>query len=168
MLMLYNETLPPTLIKNTFTQFRIHTHLFAYLEFVTVTGSGNLARAVNYTLNGKKYYYTYLENCDLPIDNNRAEQVIRPFTVGRKNGLFSNTARGKQASAAYYSIVSTAQANSLDAETFLTEPFLTLPGLLFYLGIDLLPPQNTMGFFMSGRGGFDGYKNEALNGVGYT
>lgn len=99
--MLYNETLPPTLIKNTFTQFRIQTHLFVYLESVTVTGSGNLARAVNYTLNGKKYYYTYLENGDLPIDNNRAEQIIRPFTVGYKKGLFSNTARGEQASATY-------------------------------------------------------------------
>lgn len=76
--------------------------LFAYLESVTVTGNGNPAKAVNYALNGKPYYYTYLENGDLPIDNNRAEQVIRPFTVGRKNWLFSNTARGARASAAYY------------------------------------------------------------------
>lgn len=59
----------------------------------------------------------------LPIDNNRAENAIRPFAVGRKNWLFSNTANGAKASAALYSIISTAQANGLDAEKYLTELF---------------------------------------------
>ena len=57
------------------------------------------------------------------MDNNRAENAIRPFAVGRKNWLFSNTARGADCSAALYSIVSTAQANGLDAEKYLTDLF---------------------------------------------
>lgn len=44
----------------------------------------NLVDAVRYTLNEKKYLYTFLEDDDVPI-NNRAENAIRPFTVGRKN-----------------------------------------------------------------------------------
>ena len=63
----------------------------------------------------------YLEDGNVPIDNNRAENAIRPFAVGRKNWLFNNTERGAKCSALIYSIVSTAQANGLDAEKYLTE-----------------------------------------------
>lgn len=45
--------------------------------------------------------------------SNRAENQIRPFTVGRKNRLFSDTPAGAKASAVIYSIVETAKANSL-------------------------------------------------------
>jgi len=41
------------------------------------------------------------------------ENQIRPFTVGRKNRLFSDTPAGAKASAVIYSIVETAKANSL-------------------------------------------------------
>lgn len=45
--------------------------------------------------------------------SNRAENQIRPFTVGRKNWLFNDTPAGAKASAVIYSIVETAKANSL-------------------------------------------------------
>ena len=45
--------------------------------------------------------------------SNRAENQIRPFTVGRKNRLFSDTPAGAKASAVIYSIVETAKTNSL-------------------------------------------------------
>ena len=96
---------------------------FAWLETVQVSGKGKLTDAVRYALNERKYLYTFLENGDVPIDNNRAENAIRPFAVGRKNWLFSNTANGARSSAALYSIISTAQANGLDAEKYLTELF---------------------------------------------
>ena len=96
---------------------------FAWLETLPVSGKNKLAEAVGYALNEKAYLYTFLENGNVPMDNNRAENAIRPFAVGRKNWLFSNTARGADCSAALYSIVSTAQANGLDAEKYLTELF---------------------------------------------
>ena len=64
-----------------------------------------------------------IENGNVPLDNNRAENAIRQFTVGRKNWLFSNTANGAKASAVLYSIVATAQANGLNTEQYLTELF---------------------------------------------
>ena len=88
-----------------------------------VSGKNKLAEAIGYAINEKAYLYTFLENGNVPMDNNRAENAIRPFAVGRKNWLFSNTARGADCSAALYSIVSTAQANGLDAEKYLTELF---------------------------------------------
>ena len=96
---------------------------FAWLETVQVSGKSKLSDAVRYAMNERKYLYTFLENGDVPIDNNRAENAIRPFAVGRKNWLFSNTANGAKTSAALYSIISTAQANGLDAEKYLTELF---------------------------------------------
>ena len=97
--------------------------MFAYLESITVSSSCNLGKAVNYALNEKKYLYTFLENGDIPVDNNRAENAIRPFTVGRKNRFFNNTSSGAEASAILYSLISTAQANGIDAEKYLTELF---------------------------------------------
>lgn len=90
--------------------------------------AGNFAgqrkeQAVRYALNEKKYLYTFLEDGSIPIDNNRAENAIRPFTIGRKNWLFSNTANGAKRSTALYSVISTAQANGLDTEEYLTKPF---------------------------------------------
>ena len=96
---------------------------FAWLEKQTVSGKGKLAKAVSYALNEKRYLYTFLEDGNVPIDNNRAENAIRPFAVGRKNWLFNNTAHGAECSAALYSVISTAQANGLDAEKYLTELF---------------------------------------------
>ena len=96
---------------------------FAWLEPLPVSGKNKLAEAIGYAKNEKAYLYTFLENGNVPMGNNRAENAIRPFAVGRKNWLFSNTARGAECSAALYSIVSTAQANGLDAEKYLTELF---------------------------------------------
>ena len=96
---------------------------FSWLDAQNISGTGKLAKAVGYALNEKKYLYTFLEDGNVPIDNNRAENAIRPFAVGRKNWLFNNTERGAKCSAILYSIISTAQANGLDAEKYLTELF---------------------------------------------
>ena len=95
-----------------------------------MSGKNKLAEAIGYAKNEKAYLYTFLENGNIPIDNNRAENAIRPFAVGRKNWLFSNTARGAECSASLYSIVSTAQANGLDAEKYLTELFRNAAGTI--------------------------------------
>ena len=96
---------------------------FSWIEKLPASGKSKLAGAISYALNEREYLYTFLENGNVPLDNNRAENAIRPFAVGRKNWLFSNTPRGAECSAALYSIVSTAHANCLDAEKYLTELF---------------------------------------------
>ena len=97
--------------------------LFARLETLQVSGNGNLAKAVNYALHEKPNLYTFLEEGNVPPDNNRAENAIRPFAIGRKNWLFSNTANGAACSAILYSIAATAQANGVNTEQYLTELF---------------------------------------------
>lgn len=96
---------------------------FAWLDTVEPAGGSNLAKAVQYAKNEKKYLCRFLESGDIPIDNNRAENAVRPFCVGRKNWLFSASVKGAEASAMMYSIAATACANGMNVEQYLTELF---------------------------------------------
>lgn len=69
----------------------------------------------------------YLERGDLPIDNNRAENAIRPFVIGRKNWLFSDTPAGAHASARIYGIIETAKANGHEPYAYLCKILGDLP-----------------------------------------
>ena len=75
--------------------------------------------ALAYAWNNWADFCQILRDGRYPLSNNRAEQAIRPFAVGRKNWLFSDTTRGADASAAIYSIVITARANGLDDERYM-------------------------------------------------
>lgn len=93
---------------------------FAWLSEIHPAGGTKLARAVQYCLNEKAYLYRFLESGSIPVDNNRAENAIRPFVVGRKNWLFSTSPKGAKASAILYSVAATACANGLNVEEYLT------------------------------------------------
>ncbi|SHF88124.1 transposase [Modicisalibacter ilicicola DSM 19980] len=86
-----------------------------------------LGKALHY-LNGQWERLTrFLDDGVIPLDNNPAENAIRPFVVGRKNWLFSHTPSGAQASAAIYSLIETAKANGLSPYEYLRFVFETLP-----------------------------------------
>lgn len=85
--------------------------------------------AVRYALNQRQWLENYMLDGRLEMSNNRAERSIRPFTVGRKNWLFSFTPRGANASAVLYSIIETAYANGLVPFTYLKYLFETLPNM---------------------------------------
>lgn len=78
-----------------------------------LVGKTKLAEAANYLANQWPKLIIYLEDGLLNIDNNRAERAIKPFVIGRKNWMFSQTSNGAQASANLYSIIETAKANGL-------------------------------------------------------
>lgn len=65
----------------------------------------------------------------LELDNNRAERAIKPFVLGRKNWLFSNTAKGAKSSALIYSVVETSKANNLNPYAYLKYLFEELPNV---------------------------------------
>ena len=60
---------------------------FAWLETVNASSGIKLSKAVSYALNEKKYLYRFLGSPYVSIDNNRAENAIRPFVAGRENWL---------------------------------------------------------------------------------
>ena len=79
-----------------------------------------LAKAVNYAQNRKDTLMTYLEDGHCSLSNNLSENAIRPFTVGRKNWLFSASPKGATASAIVYTMVEMAKANDLNTYKYLT------------------------------------------------
>jgi transposase len=72
-----------------------------------------IGKAIAYSLNQWNKLTRYTEDGRLNIDNNRAERAVKPFVIGRKNWMFSNTATGAKGSAVLYSLVETAKANGL-------------------------------------------------------
>lgn len=82
-----------------------------------------LGKALDYTKKLLPDMKTFLLDGSLEIDNNGAERAIKPFVIGRKNWLFSNTAKGARASASIYSIIETAKANGLIVEKYLVYLF---------------------------------------------
>lgn len=89
--------------------------LFVYAKQhqVPVGIQGKLARAVIYLLNQEKYLRVFLENGEVPMDNNASERAIRGFCIGRKSWQLIDTIRGAENSAIIYSIAETAKANDL-------------------------------------------------------
>jgi transposase len=88
-----------------------------------------LGVALAYAVNQQPWLMNFLLDGRLELSNNRAERSIRPFTVGRKNWLFSFSEKGAKASAIVYSIIETAQANGLVPFLYLNYLFETLPNL---------------------------------------
>jgi transposase len=86
-----------------------------------------LGKAVHYTLGQWRKLIVFLEHGEVPLDNNRCENAIRPFVLGRKGWLFSDTVKGAIASANLYSIVETAKANGVEPHAYLSLLFERLP-----------------------------------------
>lgn len=89
--------------------------LFSYVKQhqAAIGGQGKLAQAITYLLNQEKYLRVFLENGEVPMDNNTSERAIRGFCIGRKNWQLIDTIRGAENSAIIYSIAETAKANDL-------------------------------------------------------
>ncbi len=88
-----------------------------------------LGKAIKYCRNQWHKLIVFLEDGRLEIDNNRSERSIKPFVIGRKNFLFSNTPKGAKSSAIIYSIVETAKKNKLIPFEYLKYLFEQLPNI---------------------------------------
>ncbi|MDQ0116644.1 IS66 family transposase [Paenibacillus harenae] len=97
-------------------------------------------QAITYSLNQWEKLTAFLADGRLDLDNNRSERSIKPFVIGRKNWLFSNTPRGAKASANIYSVVETAKENGLKPFDYLKFLFEQLPQLTGQLDPKALEP----------------------------
>ncbi|MGB5305643.1 MAG: IS66 family transposase [Gammaproteobacteria bacterium] len=99
-------------------------------------------KALNYLHREWDKLIRYLDDGRLEIDNNGAENAIRPFVVGRKNWLFSASVKGVKASANLYSLIETAKANKLEPYAYLRYLFTALPQADTVEAIEALLPGN--------------------------
>ncbi len=99
-----------------------------------------LGKALHYLNNNWSRLTRFLDDGIIPLDNNAAENAIRPFVVGRKNWLHSNSVKGAHASAALYSVIETAKANGLEPYAYLSYIFKELPLIDSIEGFENLLP----------------------------
>ena len=111
-------------------------------------GSDKTRKGIQYCLNQEKYLRAFLDDPAIPLDNNLAEQAIRPFCVGRNNWKLIDTVGGANASAIIYSIVETAKANDLNIYKYLKYLLTEIPQHMDDTGTDfieyLLPWSKTL------------------------
>jgi len=88
-------------------------HLWLLKRKDEVPESALLGKAIAYTLSQWDKLVAYLESPYLTPDNNACENAIRPFVIGRKNWLFSQSPKGAESSAAMFTLIETAKANGL-------------------------------------------------------
>ena len=143
----------PDKIKNQlldyYEQFKANLGLFKsfevicnYLNFIKSEPytKSLLGEAIEYTINQWDYLKNYTLDGRLDIDNNRTERAIKPFVVGRKAWLFSNTPKGANSSAILYSIVETAKENRLKPYDYMKYLLDQIPNLNDLSSIDQLLP----------------------------
>jgi transposase len=101
-----------------------------------------LGQAIGYALNQWPTLITFLDDGHLEIDNNRVENAIRPFVIGRKGWLFAGSPAGAETSALLYSLVETAKANGLEPHAYLSHVFEHLPEATTPEAVAALLPHN--------------------------
>jgi len=89
-------------------------------------GSGT-AKALDYSLKRWAALTRYLDDGAVPIDNNRVENQIRPWALGRNNWLFAGSLRSGQRAAAVMSLIQSAKLNGHDPYAYLKDVLARLP-----------------------------------------
>ena len=97
------------------------------MTYATVAPGSALRRAFEYTLRRWPALIRYADTGHLPIDNNPAENVIRPIALGRKNWLHYGSERAGHRAAAIQSLLITAKINGLNPAAWLADVLEKLP-----------------------------------------
>ena len=92
---------------------------WSWLDRQNPIKNSRMEKAVIYTRNRKPFLDVYLEDGRCSFSNNLSENAIRPFCVGRRNWLFSDTPKGATASATVYTMVEMAKAYDLNIRDYL-------------------------------------------------
>lgn len=92
---------------------------WSWLDLQNPIKNSRMDKAITYIKNRRNTLETYLEDGRCSFSNNLSENAIRPFTVGRKNWLFSESPEGAKASATVYTMVEMAKAHNLNIYKYL-------------------------------------------------
>ena len=101
---------------------RILHALKAWLDReVAIELKGPVAKAIRYALKNWDALNTFLEDGDLTLDNNRAENALRSIAVGRKNWLFVGSREGGRRAAIWSTLIASCKRNNVEPLAYLTE-----------------------------------------------
>ena len=101
--------------------------IYEIIDTLRPSKDSHLYSAVTYARNQKEKLYYFLDDQNVEMTNNLAEQTVKSYVINRKNFLFSDTEKGADASAAVMSIIETVKRNKLDVYGYLTHLLTVLP-----------------------------------------
>jgi transposase len=96
-------------------------------------------KAINYALNHQEALQRFLTDGKIEIDNNIAENAIRPIAIGRKNWLFAGSDNGGEIAANIYTITETCKINKINPQKYLKKVFSVIQGYKVKDLAELLP-----------------------------
>lgn len=94
---------------------------WAFEHLPTTLAQSKMGKALNYMLKLWPGLTVFLDNPEVPLDNNAAERALRGVVVGRKNHYGSRSKRGTEVAALFYTMMETAKLSGVDARTYLRE-----------------------------------------------
>jgi hypothetical protein len=115
----------------------LHTWLVAKRQ--ALAKADVTAKAIDYSLSNWAGLIRFLDDGDVPIDNNAAENAIRPLAVGRKNWLFVGSQQAGERAGNILSLIESAKLNGHDPWAYLKDVFERLPTLKNRDLAELLP-----------------------------
>ncbi len=118
--------------RRTIRQQQTKPVLDALREWMTlqrqkVPGNSATAKALDYSLNRWTALTRFVDDGQLPVDNNWVENRIRPVALGRANWLFAGSLRAGQRAAAIMSLIQSARMNGHDPYAYLKDVLTRLP-----------------------------------------
>jgi len=102
-------------------------HEWMQLQRQKITDSSATAKAFDYSLRRWGALTRFLDDGQLPIDNNWIENQIRPIAIGRGNWLFAGSLRAGQRAAAVMSLIQSAKLNGHDPYAYMKDVLSRLP-----------------------------------------
>jgi transposase len=104
-------------------------HAWLTAQRQTLAKADATAKAIDYSLSNWRALTRYLDDGNVPIDNNAAENAVRPLVVGRKNWLFVGSQQAGERAAVVMSLIESAKLNGHDPWAYLKDVFERLPTL---------------------------------------
>jgi len=111
---------------------------FQWVDVSPFFGKSALAKAADYTLNRTDGLKAFLYDGRIEIDNNPAENAIRPNVIGRKNWIHSVSEAGARANAICLSLAETAKSNGIDFYEYIKKLLTDLPNLNIHQNPEVL------------------------------
>ena len=102
-------------------------HQWMTLQRQKVPNGSATAKALDYSLRRWVALTRFVDDGQLPVDNNWIENQIRPIALGRSNWLFAGSLRAGQRAAAVMSLIQSARMNGHDPYAYLKDVLTRLP-----------------------------------------
>ena len=102
-------------------------HQWMVLQRQQVAGNSATAKALDYSLRRWSALTRFVDDAQLPADNNWIENQMRPIALGRSNWLFAGSLRAGQRAAAVMSLIQSARMNGHDPFAYLKDVLTRLP-----------------------------------------